>query len=115
MATVSSHSLNGSDGTHAGGIPVRLVNLSTGETLFQSAMDAGGRLSETVDLSTANPDDRYEIVFETGVYWSAKDITHPRPVEEIVLRFRMPNPEARYHMPVILSPNSYTCWLSLPE
>ena len=39
MAWVTSHTLNGVDGSHAGGIAVRLVNLATGETLFDAAMD----------------------------------------------------------------------------
>ena len=34
MAVVSSHTLNGVDGTHAGGIAVSLRNLNTGETLL---------------------------------------------------------------------------------
>ena len=39
MAVVSSHTLNGVDGTHAGGIAVSLRNLSSGEMLFDTAMD----------------------------------------------------------------------------
>jgi len=33
-------------------------------------------------------------------------------LEEIVIRFTMLDPEARYHIPVIMSPNSYSCWWS---
>jgi 5-hydroxyisourate hydrolase len=33
-------------------------------------------------------------------------------MREIVLRFEMPDPSAQYHMPVILSPNSYSAWWS---
>ncbi|GIS11044.1 MAG: hypothetical protein CM15mP115_01950 [Alphaproteobacteria bacterium] len=32
--------------------------------------------------------------------------------EEIVIRFRMPDPNRRYHIPIIMSPNSYSCWWS---
>jgi 5-hydroxyisourate hydrolase len=31
---------------------------------------------------------------------------------EIVLRFAMPDPASRYHMPVILSPHGYSVWWS---
>ena len=48
MAVVSSHTLNGVDGTHAGGIAVSLRNLNTGETLFDTAMDDGGRLVQDI-------------------------------------------------------------------
>lgn len=115
MATVSSHTLNGADGTHAGGIKVRLVNVSTGNEVFVSETDAGGRLLETVDLTGADPGDQYELVFDTGRYWTGQGLAHSQRIDEIVLRFAMPNLAARYHMPIVLSPNSYSTWASVPE
>ncbi|MGI9391338.1 MAG: hydroxyisourate hydrolase [Boseongicola sp.] len=115
MAIVSSHTLNGADGTHAGGIPVKLVNLNTGQKLFDGQMDDAGRLSEIVDLTGADPEDSYELVFAAGQYWKALNVTYSPRINEIVLRFTMPDPGARYHMPIILSPNSYSTWASIPE
>lgn len=115
MAVVSSHTLNGADGTHAGGIAVRCINLTTGAELFASVTDGGGRLSETIALTGADPADRYEITFATGPYWDARGVTHAQRINEIVMRFAMPEPAARYHMPLILSPNGYSTWASLPE
>lgn len=117
MATVSSHTLNGTDGSHAGGIAVRLINLATGAVLFDTEMDAGGRLSEDVDLTGANPADRYEITFAAGAYWAARSLPRDgaQTMEEIVIRFAMPDPKARYHIPLILSPNAYSTWWSTPE
>ena len=115
MAVVSSHTLNGADGTHAADIKVRLVNINTGNELFASETDTGGRLQETVDLTGADPADRYELVFDTGRFWAMQGVTHSQRVDEIVLRFAMPDPAARYHMPIILSPNSYSTWASVPE
>jgi 5-hydroxyisourate hydrolase len=113
MATVSSHTLNGLDGTHAGGIGVTLVNLTSGTTLFATETDSGGRLSEKIDLADAGPTDRYQLTFATGPFWHSSG--HARAIDEIVLRFTMPDPSARYHMPVILSPHSYSIWHSHPE
>ena len=114
MATISSHTLNGLDGTHAGGIGVRLRALRTGETLFDTETDPGGRLQQDVDLSDCTPGDQFELVFATGIYWRkfpvAKD--QSKIIAEIVLRFQMPDPDGKYHMPVILSPNSYSVWAS---
>ena len=42
MATLTSHTLNGTDGTHADGIKVTLTNLNSRETIFESYMDDGG-------------------------------------------------------------------------
>ena len=42
MAIVSSHALNGVDGTHAGGIIVKFKSLSNERFFFSSIMDSGG-------------------------------------------------------------------------
>ncbi len=115
MATLSSHTLNSTNGTHAGGIEVSLRNINTGGVLFATRMDSGGRLAETIDISAMSSDDRYELVFLTAAYWVEQGVSHAHIVDEIVLRFTMPDPEARYHMPVILSPNGYSMWSSIPE
>jgi 5-hydroxyisourate hydrolase len=114
MAVVSSHTLNGSDGTHAVGIAVSLRNLITGEMLFDNAMDDGGRLVQDIAENRIDPAAKYELVFATGAYWQAKNL--PRPgaqiMEEVVVRFTMADITARYHIPVILSPNSFSIWWS---
>lgn len=117
MAIISSHTLNGANGSHAGDIGVSLVNRKTNEILFETAMDSGGRLSKEVDPGLIDTTASYELVFHTGPYWESQP--HPGPgvraIEEVVIRFSMPDPDARYHMPVILSPNSYSVWWSQPE
>ncbi len=117
MATITTHVLNAVDGSHAGGIPVRLVHLTTGREMFATQTDPGGRLSQEVDLSNCAPDDRFELTLTTSPYWQQQgcgDIMI-QIMTEVVLRFTMPDPDARYHMPVVLSPNSYTTWWSAPE
>ncbi len=114
MAVVTSHTLNGVDGTHAGGIDVCLNRIGEETPLFEAQIDPGGRLSETVDLTGAEPDARYELVFQTAPYWAARGLPQNdgRIIGEIVLRFLMPDPEGKYHMPIILSPNGYSTWAS---
>lgn len=117
MATISSHTLNGADGSHAGDITVSLTNRTNGDVLFDSAMDSGGRLSQDIDPGIIDADATYELVFRTGDYWATQCYPGPgeRTIEEVVIRFSMPDPNARYHMPVILSPNSFSVWWSQPE
>ena len=75
MAKVSSHTLSGVDGSHAGGIAVRLINLTTGRTVFDTKMDDGGRLIQ--EVAAPDPEGRYELVFQTGAYWQARVPRHP--------------------------------------
>ena len=112
MATVSSHTLNGTDGTHAGGIVVTMTGPNG--VVFQAEMDEGGRLSQDIHPAQIDQNAIYELVFQTGPYWLTRSIprTGPQIMDEIALRFRMPDPDARYHMPIILSPNGYSCWWS---
>lgn len=110
MAVISSHTLNGVDGTHAGGILAVLTNLSTNQRLFAAESDKGGRLSQQVSADDVDPAATYELVLETGPYWAERNI--PCGVSQIVLRFEMPDPDGSYHMPVILNPNAYSMWCS---
>ena len=117
MAIISSHTLNGMNGTHASGFPVRLINITKHSEIFSTSMNNNGRLEKTVDLSMTDATDKFELIFDTGVYWNSLGLSAPdnQIISEVVLRFYMPNKNARYHMPVILSPNSYSIWSSVPE
>ena len=46
MAIISSHTLNGMDGTHASGIRVRLMNITQNLEVFISHIDPSGRLEK---------------------------------------------------------------------
>ena len=112
MATVSSHVLSSVDGSHAGGVAVHLVNLATGRTVFDAKTDGGGRMKQEVAvLDTAA---RYELVFHTGVYWQGRvsGTYGARIMDEIVIRFTMPDPDGHYHIPLIVSPHGYSLWSS---
>ena len=117
MAIISSHTLNGMNGTHASGFPVRLINITKHSEIFSTSMNNNGRLEKTVDLSMTDATDKFELIFDTGVYWNSLGLSASdnQIISEVVLRFSMPNKNARYHMPVILSPNSYSIWSSQPE
>ena len=114
MAVLSSHFLNGTDGTHAAAVEVTLFRIDTNgdrHVVFSALSDHGGRFNHDVNAIT---DSKYEMVIASGAYFDGK--TLPRDgtqiLSEIVIRFTMPDPEARYHIPVIMSPNSYSCWWS---
>lgn len=117
MAILTSHTLSSVDGTHAGGVSVSIVRLAadgTRTTLLDSKTDDGGRFEAELSVGDEHAEAQYELVFGTGVWFSDQDI--PRPgmqiVSDIVIRFAMPNPDGRYHIPVIIGPNGYSTWWS---
>jgi 5-hydroxyisourate hydrolase len=117
MAIISSHTLNGSDGTHAGGISVSLKNLNANNYVFQTFVDNVGRLNESVSSEIIDENATYELVFGTGHYWSSQNKFKgdTKIMEEIVIRFKILNKDSKYHFPIILSPNSYSTWWSQGE
>ena len=110
MAKITSHTLNGFDGTHARGIAVHLRNTKNGSVIFSAEMDAGGRLSQDVSAAHIEPGISYELIFDTGTYWAERGID--ARTKEIALRFEMHDPDGAYHMPIIINPNAYSTWIS---
>jgi 5-hydroxyisourate hydrolase-like protein (transthyretin family) len=109
MAVLTSHTLNGTDGSHANNIKVKLIEIGE-ETIFETEMDSGGRLKQEIDPGKINPLSIYELTFETGQYWLERG--YEQIMDQVVLRFRMPDSEGTYHMPIIINPNSYSAWWS---
>ena len=114
MAVLSSHFLDGTNGAHAaaGGVTLMYIDLAGGrQTVFSAFSDDAGRFTHDVDAIAG---EKYEMLIASGAYFKGQLL--PRDsvqiVEEIVIRFTMLDPEARYHIPVIMSPNSYSCWWS---
>ena len=114
MALITSHVLNGIDGTHAFGVKVQLLELKkTSAPIFETETDANGRLSQSLGDS-AFEDMVCDLVFFTGDYWSHVLIDKKKFSinDQVVVRFRISDPNGHYHMPLILSPNTYCVWMS---
>lgn len=118
MATVSSHILDSISGRSAGGIKVELFRLqpTTGrERVFEAVADEDGRVSETVEADGTGV--QYELVFHGADYFAGREPPGAVPptvqaVDVVVVRMSMPDPDARYHIPLVLAPHSYTVWWS---
>ena len=110
MATLSSHLLNSVDGTHACGVKVIIHQInSSGDKVifFETETDDGGRILKDFELSNDDCNCDYEMIYKTADYFSEKKI-----VSEITIKFRMEDPQKKYHLPIIISPNGYSIWWS---
>ncbi len=117
MAVLSTHTLNSVDGSHAGGIALSLYRIEPDgrrTEILNSATDNGGRFSAEISLSEADTKATFELVLQTAAYFEAKGaVATPMQIcRETVVRFQMPDPEARYHIPMMLAPNSHSVWWS---
>jgi len=115
MATVSSHILDSVNGKSAVGIRSQLFQL-VGDTerqlIFDVVADQEGRVAETVVIDDANSGCEFELVFHGSEYFSSQGQDAGSMVKTVVLRFVMNDEQERYHMPVMLSPHSYSTWWS---
>ena len=117
MAVISTHTLNSVDGTHAAGIGVTLLCIGPQgqrSIVFERETDVGGRLSQIVNVASGQSECEYELIFRTGPYFDKQPLPTPakQVLKEVVIRFVMPDPEASYHIPLMLAPNSYSVWWS---
>ena len=110
MATLSSHLLNSVNGTHAKNVDVIIYQIkSNGEkkVFYETKTDSDGRLLKEFILKDEDCKSEYEMVCKTGDYFSEKKI-----ISEVVVKFKMTDPNKKYHLPIIIAPNSYSIWWS---
>jgi 5-hydroxyisourate hydrolase len=69
---------------------------------------ADAPLLEGADLETGE----YELVFHAGDYFAALGVKVPEPrfVDRVVLRFGIADSSAHYHVPLLVSPWSYSTY-----
>tara|TARA_B100001123_G_C14866783_1_gene850279 strand:- start:15 stop:371 length:357 start_codon:yes stop_codon:yes gene_type:complete len=117
MAILSSHILNSIDGTHAKGIKAKLQKLISKNKkllVLETETDEGGRILENLKLNNQDCLCKFELVLQTGEYFSKQNISdwNKKIVNEIVIHFTMEDPNKKYHIPIMVSPNSYSVWWS---
>ncbi len=106
MSAITTHVLDTALGKPAPGIAVHLERLDNGAwvPLAASATDADGRCR---DLVSQAPDGTYRLRFATAEYFQAQ--ARASIYSEVVVTFQTRG-EEHYHLPLLLSDNSYTTY-----
>ena len=117
MAILSSHLLNSVNGKHAGKVNIKIfiIDQNGNKDIFlKTSTDIGGRMSEEFSLSEKDKSCEFEMVVASGEYFSRSSVEDlsERIVSEIVIKFTMKDNNKKYHIPIIMSPNSYSVWWS---
>ena len=113
MGRLTTHVLDTARGCPAAGVGVTLYRLHPErKPIAQSTTNDDGRL----DAPILDGDDFcagvYELVFAAGSYFSAAGVDLPTPafVDEVVIRFGIADDTAHYHVPLLVSPWSYSTY-----
>jgi 5-hydroxyisourate hydrolase len=106
MSGITTHVLDTVLGKPAAGIAVRLEvhHAEMWSVVGMSATDADGRCRDLVESPAPG---LYRLTFATGEYMAAQGRNSIYP--EISITFRA-GADAHYHMPLLLSDNSYTTY-----
>jgi 5-hydroxyisourate hydrolase len=103
--SLSTHVLDTTRGEPAVGVRIRLER--HGRTLAEGVTDADGRLHDWVPEEQWSAGS-YRLVFDTGAYFAAHGIRAFFP--DVTVAFDVTEPDRHHHVPLLLSPFSYTTY-----
>jgi len=113
MGRLTTHVLDTAEGCPAGGVAVTLYRVSPErEMLARATTNADGRLDSPILDEAAFVPGVYELEFAAGAYFRASqpDLPEPSFVDDVVLRFGIADAAAHYHVPLLVSPWSYSTY-----
>jgi 5-hydroxyisourate hydrolase len=113
MGRLTTHVLDTARGIPAGGVALALYRLQPGrELLAESVTNTDGRLDSPILEGEAFSAGVYELVFLAGDYFRGSDADLPEPpfVDQVVLRFGIADQDGHYHVPLLVSPWSYSTY-----
>ena len=118
MARLSTHVLDVTLGVPAVGLAIdlyRLPNLGVGHLrlhMKSAVANSEGRTDEPLLSAEALEIGVYELAFQAGAYFRSLGValTSPPFLDEIVIRFGLADPHGNYHVPLLLSPYSYSTY-----
>lgn len=113
MGRLTTHVLDTANGKPGAGITVVVYRLDGGHReVGRTITNPDGRCDKPLIEGTALEAGKYEIVFAAGDYFRALGQNLPEPVfvDEVVLRFGVAHPDQHYHVPLLVSPWSYSTY-----
>jgi len=114
MGRLTTHVLDTARGCPGSGIRITLYrNLAERYALVADTVtNADGRCDAPLLAGESFTAGRYRLVFAVGEYFGAAGIALPDPpfVDEVVLDFGVADAQAHYHVPLLVSPWSYSTY-----
>jgi 5-hydroxyisourate hydrolase len=109
MSGITTHVLDTARGRPAAELPIWLEHLGpAGWTkIGEGRTDADGRLRSLTGPTIAAGE--YRLYFDTGAYFRAQRVTEAF-YPEAVIHFVVTNPSEHFHVPLLMSPWSYSTY-----
>ena len=113
MTKLTTHVLDTANGIPARNMTIRLTRLSADkrELLVTTHTNDDGRCNEPLLAGESMQAGTYELEFEAGQYFGQANSTNSFPfLDTVVLRFGISDPLSHYHVPLLVSPFSYSTY-----
>ena len=114
MGYLTTHVLDTARGCPAEGLRITLVRLEglQGEILAEVLTNADGRTDHPILPVQKFRPGMYELTFHAGAYLRATGQAGLEPLflDEVPIRFGIADPDAHYHVPLLLSPYGYSTY-----
>jgi 2-oxo-4-hydroxy-4-carboxy-5-ureidoimidazoline decarboxylase len=112
---LSTHVLDTHRGEPASGLVIEFVELVGAEeqlVLRREVTNREGRTDEPLIGGRPLPIGRYELRFHIGDYFAGLDVRQSDPpfLDIVPVRFALAEPEGHYHVPLLVTPWSYTTY-----
>jgi 5-hydroxyisourate hydrolase len=103
--SLTTHVLDTARGCPAGGVTIELAT-GAGEVLTRVVTNADGRTDAPLAAAGALAAGEYELTFFVGDYFADEPCFYDR----VPVRFVIDDPDAHHHVPLLVSPWSYTTY-----
>jgi 5-hydroxyisourate hydrolase len=114
MGRLSTHVLDTANGRPARGVAIELfaVEGEQRRSMVRTTTNADGRTDAPLMTGEAFHTGTYELVFSVGAYFrSLGTATADPPFLDVVpIRFTIAEPDGHYHVPLLVSPWSYSTY-----
>ena len=114
MGYLTTHVLDSAHGCPGNKIPVALYRISDTrrELLHTTLTNDDGRCDQPVLEGEEFKKGVYELVFSVGSYYRKRGVELPEPafLDDVVLRFGIADEDEHYHVPLLISPYSYSTY-----
>ena len=112
MTKLTTHCLDTFTGRPAKGIKVEVYFVSSKrEKLTSIILNDSGRSNEPLIEGTNFREGQYELVFFVGEYFKKMTSLPKIPfLDEVVIKFGVSNVKEHYHVPLLVSPWSYSTY-----
>ena len=105
MSTLSTHVLDTMHGRPAAGMKIELWSRDRSELIKTVTTNSDGRTDAPLLTGGEMKAGVYELVFHVGDYFGERTF-----LDQVPLRFKISDAQAKYHVPLLVTPWSYSTY-----